>query len=137
MNARSLTRLTVVACGTAYHAGVIGKYAIEKLARLPVEVDVASEFRYREPIMGPGDLFLAISQSGETQQVIENVARGKQSGFKTVAFTKVGSSTLAKQADVTFIIDGSDQSLTAGVPNPFFGKVILALEEMLGILYKK
>lgn len=82
-------------------------------------------------------MIIAISQSGETQQVIENVARGKQSGFKTVAFTKVGSSTLAKQADVTFIIDGSDQSLTAGVPNPFFGKVILALEEMLGILYKK
>src|SRR5207247_731917 len=63
-------RLTIIACGTSFHAGLVGKYLIERIARLPVEVDLASEYRYRDPILGPGDLLLAISQSGETADTL-------------------------------------------------------------------
>ena len=76
--ANSLRTLTIVACGTAYHAGVVGKYVIEKLARLPVVVDVASEFRYRNPILGTGDCFLAISQSGETADTLAAMRAGNR-----------------------------------------------------------
>ena len=96
--ARSLQRLTIVACGTAYHAGVIGKYAIEKLARLPVEVDVASEFRYRDPIMGEGDLFLAISQSGETADTLAAMREAAKLGARTMALTNVLGSSIAREA---------------------------------------
>jgi glucosamine--fructose-6-phosphate aminotransferase (isomerizing) len=63
---RSLRRIVIVACGTSYHAGLIGRYAIEEWSRLPVEVEIASEYRYRNPVLGPGDLVIGISQSGET-----------------------------------------------------------------------
>ena len=65
-----LRRIVVVACGTSYHAGLIGRYAIEDWARVPVEVDVASEYRYRNPVVGPGDLVIGISQSGETADTL-------------------------------------------------------------------
>ena len=96
--ARTLTGLTIVACGTAYHAGVVGKYIIEKLARLPVTVDVASEFRYREPIMGPGDLFLAISQSGETADTLAALREARSLGAKIMALTNAVGSTIAREA---------------------------------------
>lgn len=96
--ARSLTSLTIVACGTAYHAGVVGKYVIEKLARLPVVVDVASEFRYRDPILGPGDLFLAISQSGETADTLAALREAARLGAKTMALTNVVGSSIAREA---------------------------------------
>ncbi len=63
-------RIVIVACGTAYHAGLIGRYAIEEWARLPVELDIASEYRYRNPVVGPGDLVIGISQSGETADTL-------------------------------------------------------------------
>jgi glucosamine--fructose-6-phosphate aminotransferase (isomerizing) len=59
-------RVVIVACGTSYHAGLIGRYAVESWARLPVEIDIASEYRYRDPVVGPGDLVIGITQSGET-----------------------------------------------------------------------
>ena len=96
--AKSLATLTIVACGTAYHAGVIGKYVIEKLARLPVTVDVASEFRYRDPIMGPGDLFLAISQSGETADTLAAMREASRLGAKVMALTNVVGSSIARLA---------------------------------------
>ena len=96
--ASALKCLTIVACGTAYHAGVIGKYVIERLARLPVVVDVASEFRYREPIMGPGDLFLAISQSGETADTLAAMREAARLGAKTMALTNVVGSSIAREA---------------------------------------
>ena len=96
--AQSLTGLTIVACGTAYHAGVVGKYVIEKLARLPVTVDVASEFRYREPIMGPGDLFMAISQSGETADTLAAMREAGRLGAKVMALTNVVGSSIAREA---------------------------------------
>lgn len=96
--AKSLTGLTIVACGTAYHAGVVGKYVIEKLARIPVTVDVASEFRYREPIMGPGDLFMAISQSGETADTLAAMREARRLGAKIMALTNVVGSSIAREA---------------------------------------
>ncbi len=96
--ARSLTSLTIVACGTAYHAGVVGKYVIEKLARLPVTVDVASEFRYRDPMMGPDDLFMAISQSGETADTLAAMREAGRLGAKVMALTNVVGSSIAREA---------------------------------------
>ncbi len=96
--AKSLTGLTIVACGTAYHAGVVGKYVIEKLARIPVTVDVASEFRYRDPIMGPGDLFMAISQSGETADTLAAMREAGRLGAKVMALTNVVGSSIAREA---------------------------------------
>ena len=96
--ARKLNRLTIVACGTAYHAGVIGKYLIEKIARLPVEVDVASEFRYRDPMLSSGDLFLAISQSGETADTLAAMREAARLGAKTMALTNVLGSSIARAA---------------------------------------
>ena len=96
--AKSLTGLTIVACGTAYHAGVVGKYVIEKLARIPVTVDVASEFRYREPIMGEGDLFIAISQSGETADTLAAMREASRLGANVMALTNVVGSSIAREA---------------------------------------
>ena len=73
---KKFNKIYIVACGTAYHAGLVGKYAIEKMARIPVEVDVASEFRYRDPFVDENTLFIAISQSGETLDT-----RAKVPGF--------------------------------------------------------
>src|SRR6185503_16099981 len=67
---REARRIVIVACGTSYHAGLIGRYAIEEWARVPVEVDIASEYRYRNPIVGPGDLVIGITQSGETADTL-------------------------------------------------------------------
>ena len=96
--ARELSALTIVACGTAYHAGMIGKYVIERLARLPVVVDVASEFRYRDPIMGKGDLFLAVSQSGETADTLAAMREAARLGAKVMALTNVVGSSIAREA---------------------------------------
>ena len=96
--ARALTGLTIAACGTAYHAGVIGKYVIEKLARLPVVVDLASEFRYRDPILSSGDLFLAISQSGETADTLAAMREAARLGAKVMALTNVVGSSIARLA---------------------------------------
>lgn len=95
--AQSLSQLTIVACGTAYHAGMVGKYIIEKLARLPVTVDVASEFRYRDPILGKGDLLLAISQSGETADTLAALREGRRRGAKIMALTNVVGSSIARE----------------------------------------
>ena len=96
--AKSLTRLTIAACGTAYHAGVLGRCLIERLARLPVEVALASEFRYQDPLMGPGDLFLAISQSGETADTLAALREAQRLGARTLALCNVLGSSIARQA---------------------------------------
>lgn len=90
----------IVACGTAMHAGMVGKYVIEKLARVPVTVDMASEFRYREPIVGEGDLVILISQSGETADTKEALKISRSSGAKTLALVNVKGSSIAREADM-------------------------------------
>ena len=77
---RGVQRIVIVACGTAYHAGLIGRYAIEEWARLPVEIDIASEYRYRNPVVGPGDLVIGISQSGETADTLAAMRLARERG---------------------------------------------------------
>ena len=95
----SFNKIYIVACGTAYHAGLVGKFYIEKLARTVVEVDVASEFRYREPIVDENTLFIAVSQSGETSDTLAAMKESKRLGAKTLALTNVVGSSIAREAD--------------------------------------
>ena len=96
---RTVGRLSIIACGTAYYAGLVAKYWFEQLARLPVEVDVASEFRYREAPLGPGDAFLVISQSGETADTLAGLRYAKAQGCPVLAVLNVPTSTIAREAD--------------------------------------
>ncbi|MBR6768144.1 MAG: glutamine--fructose-6-phosphate transaminase (isomerizing) [Clostridia bacterium] len=96
---KNLRKIHIVACGSAYHAGVVGKYVIEKLARIPVEVDLASEFRYREPILEKDSFCIAISQSGETADTLAALREAKRQGLFTVAIVNVIGSTIAREAD--------------------------------------
>lgn len=95
----SIKRIVIVACGTAWHAGLIGKYLIEKMARVPVEVDYASEFRYRSPIINKDDLFVVISQSGETADTLAALREAKERGAKTLGIINVVGSTAAREVD--------------------------------------
>jgi glucosamine--fructose-6-phosphate aminotransferase (isomerizing) len=96
---RRLGRIFIVACGTSYHAGLVGKFLIEELARLPVEVDLASEFRYRDPIIGPNDLLVLISQSGETADTLAALKEGKAKGARTLGICNSVGSTLSRGCD--------------------------------------
>ena len=95
----SFNKIYIVACGTAYHAGLVGKYYIEKLARVLVEVDVASEFRYRDPIVDEHTLLIVVSQSGETSDTLAALKESKRRGAKTLAITNVVGSSIAREAD--------------------------------------
>lgn len=97
---RDVKRVFVVACGTAMHAGIVARYAIEKLARVPVTVEVASEFRYMDPIVGEGDLVILVSQSGETADTKAGLELAKERGAKTLAVVNVKYSAIARQADM-------------------------------------
>ncbi|MBI1970422.1 glutamine--fructose-6-phosphate transaminase (isomerizing) [Candidatus Woesearchaeota archaeon] len=92
-------KLFIVACGTAAYAGLIGKYVIEQVARVPVEFDIASEFRYKNPIIEKGDILLAISQSGETADTLAAVSLAKQKGASTIGIVNVMDSTIARIVD--------------------------------------
>ncbi len=95
----SLRQIYIVACGSAYHAGVAAKYVIEKLCSIPVSVDIASEFRYREPVTGPDTLVIAVSQSGETADTIAAVRLSHEKGSRVVSIVNVVGSTLANESD--------------------------------------
>jgi glucosamine--fructose-6-phosphate aminotransferase (isomerizing) len=92
-------KINIVACGTAYHAGVVGKYLIEKLARIPVEVDVASEFRYRDPMVNEKQITIVISQSGETLDTLMAMREAKKKGSRILAIVNVVGSSIAREAD--------------------------------------
>jgi glucosamine--fructose-6-phosphate aminotransferase (isomerizing) len=96
---RSLRRVVIVACGTSYHAGLIGRYAIEEWARVPVEVDIASEYRYRNPVVGPGDLVVGISQSGETADTLAAIRTARGRGATVLAVTNIMGSQATRDAD--------------------------------------
>lgn len=96
---KNIKNITIVACGTAYHAGLVGKYIIEALAKVPVTVDVSSEFRYRDPIVGKQSLVLAISQSGETADTLAAVREAKIKGANIVSVCNVVGSSLARESD--------------------------------------
>jgi len=96
---RALKKITVIACGTAYHAGMVAKYAIEKWAKIPVDVEIASEFRYRDPIIDTGTLVIAISQSGETMDTLMAVRHAKAAGGRVLAICNTNSSTIPRESD--------------------------------------
>ena len=95
----SFNKMYIIACGTAYNAGLVGKYYLEKLARIPVEIDVASEFRYRDPIIDENTLVIVVSQSGETIDTLAALKESKRLGAKTLAVTNVVGSSIAREAD--------------------------------------
>jgi glucosamine--fructose-6-phosphate aminotransferase (isomerizing) len=96
---RAVDKVFVVACGTAFHAGLVAKYAIEHWTRLPVEIDIASEFRYRDPVLDRNTLTLAVSQSGETIDTLEALRHAKGQGSWTLAITNTVGSSVAREAD--------------------------------------
>ena len=107
-------RIIVVACGTSYHAGLIGRYAIEEWARVPVEMDVASEYRYRNPVVGPGDLVVGITQSGETADTLAAMRLARERGAKVLAITNIMGSQATRDADgVLFTRAGLEISVAA------------------------
>jgi glucosamine--fructose-6-phosphate aminotransferase (isomerizing) len=96
---RSVKRIVMVACGTSYHAGLIGRYAIEEWSRVPVEVEIASEYRYRNPVVGPGDLVIGISQSGETADTLAAMRTARERGASVLALTNIMGSQATRDAD--------------------------------------
>ncbi len=96
---REVSKVFVVACGTAFHSGLVAKYAIEHWTRLPVEIEIASEFRYRDPVLGPDTLTLAVSQSGETIDTLEAARHARRQGSQVIAVTNTVASSLAREAD--------------------------------------
>lgn len=92
-------RIHIVACGSAMHAGIVGRYVMEEVARIPVEVDIASEFRYRNPILNKGELCIIISQSGETADTLAALREAKKQGLKVISIVNVVGSSIARESD--------------------------------------
>jgi glucosamine--fructose-6-phosphate aminotransferase (isomerizing) len=110
----ALRRVVIVACGTSYHAGLIGRYAIEHWARIPVEMDVASEFRYRDPVLGPDDLVIGITQSGETADTLAAMRLARERGAHVIALTNVmGSQATRDASSVLFTRAGLEVGVAA------------------------
>ena len=104
----------IVACGTSYHAGLIGRYALEEWARVPVEMDVASEYRYRNPVVGPGDLVTGMTQSGETADTLAAMRIARERGATVMAVTNIAGSQVTREADgVLFTRAGLEVSVAA------------------------
>ena len=95
----AVDRIWIVACGTSWHAGLVGKYLLEEMVRTPVQVDIGSEFRYRDPLVGKNDLFITISQSGETADTLAAAREAKEKGARIVSIVNVVGSTLARESD--------------------------------------
>jgi glucosamine--fructose-6-phosphate aminotransferase (isomerizing) len=102
LDVKKIKRIIFIACGTSYHASMVGEFLVEGLARIPVEVDLASEFRYRDPILGPGDLVVAVSQSGETLDTMEAIREAKKKGAQVFAISNVVESSIPRLADYAF-----------------------------------
>jgi glucosamine--fructose-6-phosphate aminotransferase (isomerizing) len=102
LDVKKIKRIIFIACGTSYHASMVGEFLVEGLARIPVEVDLASEFRYRDPILGPGDLVVAVSQSGETLDTMEAIREAKKKGAQILAISNVLESSIPRLADYAF-----------------------------------
>ena len=102
--AQSFSRIVITACGTAYYAGLVGKYLLEKASQIPVDVDLASEFRYRDPILDENTLVVAVSQSGETADTLAAIDLAKQKGAHTLGIINVKGSTMTRKVDGTLYI---------------------------------
>jgi glucosamine--fructose-6-phosphate aminotransferase (isomerizing) len=112
--AQTVERIIIVGCGTSFHAGMVGRYALEQWARIPVEIDVASEFRYRDPVVGPEDLVIGITQSGETADTLAAMRLARERGAHVIALTNVMGSQATRDADsVLFTRAGTEISVAA------------------------
>ncbi|MBM7569447.1 glutamine--fructose-6-phosphate transaminase (isomerizing) [Paenibacillus sacheonensis] len=110
---RGIRKVHIVACGTAFHAGLVGKSVIENLARIPVETDVASEYRYRSPIITPDTLVIVVSQSGETADTLAALREAKRCGARVLAITNVVGSSVAREADDVMITQAGPEIAVA------------------------
>ena len=110
---QGLTQVIVVGCGSAYHSGLVGKYSIERWARLPVQVGMASEFRYRDPVLDRHTLVIAISQSGETADTLEAVRHARRQRASVLAITNTVGSSIARESDATFYTRGGPEVAVA------------------------
>src|SRR5204863_2520688 len=109
-----LRKILVLACGTAYHAGVVGRYLVEEWARVPLEFDIASEWRYRNPIVDPETLVVGISQSGETADTLAALRLAREQGCRTLAITNVRGSQITREVDrVLFTHCGMEMGVAA------------------------
>ena len=104
----------IVACGTSYHAGLVGRYAIEEWARVPVEMDIASEYRYRNPVVGPTDLVIGMTQSGETADTLAAMRLARERGAKVLAITNVRGSQATRDADAVLYTQGRPRGQRRG-----------------------
>ena len=111
---REVDKVFVVACGTAFHSGLVAKYAIEHWTRLPVEIEIASEFRYRDPVLGADTLTLAVSQSGETIDTLEAARHARRQGSHVIAVTNTVGSSLAREADGVLYTHAGPEIAVAG-----------------------
>ncbi len=139
---KDIKKIWMVACGTSYHACLIGKYIFESSLRIPVETDIASEFRYREPIMGRHDMLILVSQSGETADTIAAMKEGKKNGVYTLSICNVLGSTLSRESDgVIFTHAGpeigvaSTKAFTTQITVLFM--LMLHMGRLLGVLDKE
>jgi glucosamine--fructose-6-phosphate aminotransferase (isomerizing) len=136
---KRFTSIKIAACGTSWHAGLAGKYMIEQLARIPVDVDYASEFRYRNPVMGENDLLLVISQSGETADTIAALREAKELGAKVLSICNVQGSMIVREADGTILTHAGPEIGVAST-KAFTGQMIalyllgLYLGQVRGVL---
>ncbi len=110
---RGIEQVFIVACGSAYHSGLIGKYAIERWCRLPVQVEMASEFRYRDPVLGRNTLVIAVSQSGETADTLEAVRHARAQKAWVMAVTNTVGSTISRESDAAFYTRGGPEVAVA------------------------
>ncbi len=109
LNFAEFDRIIIIACGTAYYAGMVAKYWFEQIAGLAVDIDVASEFRYRQPVLSKKSLFIAVSQSGETADTLAALRFCKEAGLKTAALVNVMTSTMAREADIALPINAGPE----------------------------
>jgi glucosamine--fructose-6-phosphate aminotransferase (isomerizing) len=131
---KRIRKIHIGACGTSWHAALVGKYMIERIAKIPVEVDYASEFRYRDPVINDGDLFLAITQSGETADTLYAQREAKRRGALTLSICNVLGSTSAREADAVFYTHSGPEIGVASTKS--FTSQLVSLSLLLSMLGK-
>jgi glucosamine 6-phosphate synthetase-like amidotransferase/phosphosugar isomerase protein len=131
----ALDRMSVVACGTAHYAGMVAKYWLEGIARLPADIEIASEFRYREPPLRPGGAAIFVSQSGETADTLAALRYAQAAGQTTVAVVNVETSTMAREADVVVPIHAGPEIGVASTKA--FTAQLIALAALSGVAARR
>ena len=131
-----INRVVIVACGTAFYAGMVGKYLFEQTAELAVDIDIASEFRYRNPVLTPDSLMIVVSQSGETADTLAALRYAKSKGLQTAALVNVMSSTMAREADIAMPIKAGPEIGVAST-KAFTSQVCVLAALAVGAAYQR